>query len=80
MSIIMALFMGLIGGPAIAWAMNQKGSLAAFEKRKQKFAEGKGKNPELDVIGPHKGFGYNAMVMGIVFGLIGLFVGSLVRL
>ena len=76
--IILGLIMALIGGPAMAWATQQKGSLKSFEKRKQAFAEGKGKDPEADMIGPHKGFGHNAKIFGVMFGLIGFAIGFFV--
>lgn len=74
----MGLIMGGLGGPAIAWAVNQKGSLAAFEERKAKFAAGEGKNPELDPFGPHKPFKQNAIMAGSIFGVIGLVIGFVV--
>lgn len=77
MGLFMGLLMGLLGGPALALAVNAKGSVTKFEERKAKFAEGKGKNPELDPIGPHKSFKHNAIIFGLIFGAIGFFVGSM---
>lgn len=78
MGLMLGLIMGLLGGPALAFAVRAPGSLAAFEKRRQAFAKGEGKNPVTDLIGPHKSFGHNALVFGGIFGVVGLFVGSMV--
>jgi hypothetical protein len=78
MGLFLALIMGLLGGPALAWATTQPGSLKAFEARKEKFRKGEGKDPEGDFIGPHKPFKHNALIFGLVFGAIGLVVGSMV--
>lgn len=78
MGLVLAILMGLLGGPALAWATKQPGSLKAFEKRKEKFRAGQGKDPELDFIGPHKPFTHNALIFGLIFGAVGLFVGSMV--
>lgn len=77
-SIVMALIMGLLGGPALAWAVRAPGSLKAYEKRKAKFAAGQGSDPDRQAIGPHKSFGHNAVIFGLIFGVIGAFAGSLV--
>jgi len=76
--LIMGIFMAALGGPAMGWAVQQKGSLAAFEKRKAEFAAGKGKDPEAAPFGPHKTFKQNATAGAIGFGLIGLIVGNVV--
>lgn len=78
MGLVMGLIMGLLGGPGLAWAVTQPGSLKAFEKRKEKFRNGEGKDPEGDAIGPHKPFRHNAIIFGLMFGAIGLFIGSMV--
>lgn len=77
MALTFAILMGVLGGPALAWATRQKGSVAAFEKRKAKFAAGEGRDPEKDMIGPHRSFGHNALIFGVVFFAIGFFIGSM---
>ena len=77
MGLVLALIMGLLGGPVLALAVNAAGSKAAFEKRKEKFRNGQGKDPEQDAIGPHKSFAHNAAVFGLIFAVVGFVVGSL---
>lgn len=76
--IIMGLIMGLLGGPALAMAVTSEANITKFEERKKTFEEGKGKNPELDPFGPHKSFKQNAVMFGLIFGAIGLVVGTVV--
>lgn len=78
MGLILGLIMGLVGGPVMAMAVNARGSRAAFEKRKENFRSGQGKNPELDAVGPHRTFARNATVFGAIFAAVGFVVGSIV--
>lgn len=77
-SILMAVVMGGLGGPVIAWVLKTPGQLKAYEDRKAKFAAGQGKDPDKDPIGPHKSFGQNASIFGVIFGAIGFFLGMMV--
>ena len=77
MGFFMGLLMGVLGGPALAMAVNSKQSVTKFEENKAKFAKGEGKNPELSPFGPHKSFAQNAIMFGILFFVIGFFAGSL---
>ena len=76
-SIIMGLIMGLLGGPALAWAIRSKNVRAGYEKRKEAFLAGKGTDPDSAPIGPHKSFQQNAIIFGLIFAAIGFFVGTL---
>lgn len=76
-SILMALIMGGLGGPAIAWAVRAPGSLKGYEKRKAKFLAGEGPDPDKAPFGPHKSFRQNAIMIGLMFGAIGFFIGTL---
>ncbi|WP_432201346.1 hypothetical protein ACRAQ7_03875 [Erythrobacter sp. W53] len=67
-----ALFMGIMGAIALPWMFQQEFSKKAFEKRKAAFAEGKGKDPEKDFVGPHKTFKQNALPCGAIFFAVGL--------
>ncbi|WP_114520942.1 hypothetical protein [Altererythrobacter sp. ZODW24] len=75
MALFMGILMGLLGGPAMAWAYKQPKAVAAFEKRKEKFAQGQGKNPESDPMGPHKTSKQNMIGGGILFFVVGLAAG-----
>jgi hypothetical protein len=77
-SIIMAVLMGGLGGPALAWAMATPKSRKAHAERKARFEEGRGSDPEKFPVGPHKPFVTNALFWGVVYAAIGFFLGSLV--
>lgn len=72
MTIILPIIMALLGGPAIAWAVQQKGAKNAFEKRKANFAAGKGKDPEKDFFGPHKSYRENFIAGAIMMFIAGI--------
>ncbi len=76
-SIILALIMGLLGGPAIAMAFRMPNPQAGYRKRKEAFLAGEGSDPDAAPFGPHKSFKQNAIVFGLIFGAIGLFIGML---
>ena len=78
-SILMALIMGSLGGPAIAWAFRTPGPFKGYEKRKAKFIAGEGSDPDKAPFGPHKSFKQNAMMFGLIFATIGFFIGTLAR-
>ena len=68
-----ALFMGLVGGPMLAWMFTMDFSKDLFEKRKAAYAAtGKGADPEKQAIGPHKTFKQNLTIGFFLFFLIGL--------
>lgn len=66
-----ALIMGILGAILLPLGFKMGFSKRAFEKRKAKFAEGKGKDPEKDFIGPHKPAFHNAIIGGGIFYAIG---------
>lgn len=76
-SIIMGLIMGLLGGPAMAAAFRTKNVQAGHQKRKEAFQAGKGSDPDAAPIGPHKSFQHNAVIFGLIFAAIGVFIGTL---
>lgn len=76
-SIIMALIMGLLGGPGIAMAFRTKNVQAGHQKRKEAFLAGKGSDPDAAPFGPHKSFGSNAFIFGLIFAFIGSVIGTL---
>ena len=76
-AIIMALIMGLLGGPAIAMAFRMPNPQAGHRKRKEAFLAGKGSDPDAAPFGAHKSFKHNAITFGLIFGAIGLFIGML---
>lgn len=72
-----ALFMGIIGGPALAWAMTMKRPRQRYEESKAKFLAGQGKNPDRLAIGPHQTFTRNAIWLGLMMAIIGGFIGAM---
>lgn len=76
-SIVMALIMGVLGGPCIAWALTTPANQRGYEKRKAKFAAGQGPDPDKAPFGPHKPFSQNAIMFGLIFGAIGFLIGTL---
>jgi hypothetical protein len=76
MGLFMGLLMGLLGGPLFALVAKSDRLKSKFEERKEKFRNGTGKDPEKDVVGPHKSFAHNAIFFGLMYGVIGLFIGS----
>ncbi len=77
MGLLMGLMMGLLGGPAFAFAVRSKKSLTKFEEPKRKFECGQGTNPELGPFGPHKSFAHNAIMFGALFFIIGNIAGGM---
>ena len=74
---LMQIFLLIIAGPL--WALGFKSGWAQkqFAKRKAKFeSTGKGKDPESDPYGPHKGMGRN-FIAGTIFALL---LGVVLRL
>ena len=76
-SIIMALIMGLLGEPAIAMAFRMQNPQVGHQKRKEAFLAGKGSDPDAAPFGPHKSFKHNAIIFGLMFAVIGFFIGML---
>ena len=76
-SIIMGAIMGLLGGPAMAWAVTTQKNKRLHEERRAKFAAGKGADPDKMPIGPHKSFAQNAVIFGLIMGAVGVFIGTL---
>ncbi len=76
-SILMALIMGGLGGPAIAWAMNSPAQKKGYQQRKEKFLAGHGSDPDKAPFGPHRSFRQNAILFGLIFAAIGFFIGTL---
>jgi len=76
-SIIMGLIMGLLGGPGIAMVFGMQSSQAGHQKRKEAFLAGKGSDPDAAPFGPHKSFKHNAIIFGLMFAVLGFFIGTL---
>ena len=73
--IIMAVLMAVIGGPGMAWVFTNATNRRGYEKRKQKFLAGEGPDPDKSPIGPHKSFGQNAVIFGLMFAVLGAVLG-----
>ena len=76
-AILMAIFMGILAGPTMALAINSSTNRRGYEIRKAKFEAGEGKNPDLSPFGPHKSFKQNAVIFGLMFAVLGFFLGSM---
>ncbi len=70
MNLLLGIIVGVVAALAMGFAMKAPAVVAGFEKRKQKYLAGKGKNPELDFIGPHKSFAHNGIIVGVIFALV----------
>lgn len=68
---MMAIFMAIIGGPLLAWVFTQPFGRKAFDKRKVAFAELGGRDPEQDIVGPHRSFTHNLVAGALLMGAIG---------
>jgi hypothetical protein len=74
-ALIVAVGMGLLGGPAMAWALQRKNPRKRYEASKAKFLAGQGKDPDRSAVGPHQSFARNAIWLGLMMSIIGGFVG-----
>lgn len=70
-TLLTAVLMGVLGGPAMAWAITTKKPMQRYEKEKQKFLSGQGKNPDRHAFGPHKSFKHNAIRFGMMMAAVG---------
>lgn len=68
-SVILAIIIGAIAGPLVAWSLQNPKQLRTHEEKKAKFEAGRGKDPERWPYGPHKPFTTNAVILGVVIAL-----------
>jgi hypothetical protein len=73
--LLLAVGMGVLGGPAMAWALQQKNPRTRYEASKAKFLAGQGKDPDRFAVGPHQSFARNAIWLGLMMSIIGGFIG-----
>jgi hypothetical protein len=76
-SIIMAVIMGGLGGPALAWALGSPKNRKGYADRKAKFEAGQGPDPDKAPFGPHKPFATNALFFGAIFAAVGFVIGTM---
>jgi len=76
-ALIMAVIMGVIGGAGMAWVMTNPTSRKGHEVRRAKFSAGEGADPDRAPFGPHKSFKQNAITFGLMFAVLGFFIGTL---
>lgn len=76
-SIIMAVIMGGLGGPAMAWALNSPKNRKGYADRKAKFEAGQGADPDKAPFGPHKPFATNALLFGAILAIVGFMIGRM---
>lgn len=71
MAVTFALLIALFAGPAFALMFKTPMARKTFETRKARFAEGRlKKDPETDLIGPHRPFWRNWLLASLIFGVI----------
>lgn len=76
---IMMLIVGCIAGPAIGWMVtNTEKAKREHNAKREKFRAGQGSDPDKSVIGPHKPFAQNAVIIGVIFAVVGYLTASLV--
>ncbi|AZO76880.1 MULTISPECIES: hypothetical protein [unclassified Bosea (in: a-proteobacteria)] len=56
----------LVSAAILAWAVYAPGSRKAFERDKQKFAEGRGRDPMKRVLGPHLPYANNLRMFALI--------------
>lgn len=56
----------LVSAAILAWAVYAPGSRKAFERDKQKFAEGRGRDPSKRLLGPHLSYGANLRMFALI--------------
>jgi hypothetical protein len=65
-AIAIAIALTLVSAAILAWAVYASGSRKAFERDKQKFAEGRGRDPAKRVLGPHLPYGANLRMLALI--------------
>lgn len=70
-----ALFMGVMAGLLMPWVVTRPKQRKRYEERKALYEAGRGKDPDKDIIGPHKSFAVNAFVAGGLFAAVGAGIG-----
>lgn len=71
MAVTFALLVALFAGPAFALMFKTPMARKTFETRKARFAEGRlKKDPQTDMIGPHRPFLRNWLLASLIFGVM----------
>ncbi|WP_199258512.1 hypothetical protein [Paracoccus binzhouensis] len=71
MAAVFVLLVALFAGPAFALMFKTPMARATFDKRRARFAEGKlKKDPQTDLIGPHRPFWRNWLLASLIFGVV----------
>lgn len=65
-AIAIVIALTLVSAAVLAWAVYAPGSRKAFERDKQKFAEGRGRDPTKRVLGPHLIYGANLRMFALI--------------
>jgi hypothetical protein len=65
----------VLGGPAMACAVQQKNPRRRRDESKAEFLAGKGNDPDRFAVGPHQSFAQNAIWLGLMMFIIGGFIG-----
>ena len=69
MNMTFVLLVTLLAGPVYALMVRTPMARAGFNKRKARFAEGRSKkDPETELIGPHRPFWRNWLLASLLFG------------
>lgn len=71
MAATFALLIALFAGPVFALMFKTPMARKTFETRKARFAEGRlTKDPQTDLIGPHRPFWRNCLLASAIFGVM----------
>lgn len=71
MAAAFVLLIALFAGPAFALMFKTPMARKTFETRKARFAEGRlKKDPETDLIGPHRPLWRNWLLASLIFGVV----------
>lgn len=77
-SLIFALIMGIGGGSLIAWTLYSPANRKRYAQQKASFEAGQGRNPDKAALGCHKPFYVNALILGGILAVVGVFIGQAV--
>ncbi len=65
-AIVIAVLLTLVSAAVLAGAVYAPGSRKAFERDRQKFAEGRGRDPGKRVLGPHLSYAANVRMFALI--------------
>ena len=71
MAVTFTLLVALFAGPVFALMFKTRAAQKTFDTRRAGFAEGRlKKDPQTDLIGPHRPFWRNWLIASLIFGVV----------